>query len=175
VNDLDLANLLNKFAAAYRQTLTDLELEAYVEDLGQIDRPTLLAAMRIYKANGKAFFPTIPEFLAAVRSVQRVSGGELPSPTEAWGTFLKKLYRWNPDIARGNPDAEIARVGLTPLELECARRLGGFWALRFMSDHDIHFKAKAFEGIYREVAERREVEDALMAIEPARVPLLGEG
>jgi hypothetical protein len=110
-----------------------------------IDRPTLLAAMRIYKANGKAFFPTIPEFLAAVRSVQRVSGGELPSPTEAWGTFLKKLYRWNPDIARGNPDAEIARVGLTPLELECARRLGGFWALRFMSDHDIQFKAKAFE------------------------------
>lgn len=175
MDDLILAQLLTKFAAAYREKLSDLELEAYVEDLRGIDQGTLLAAMRIYKANGKAFFPTVPELLMAVRSVQRVSGGELPSPSEAWGTFLKKLYRWNPDIARGNPDAEIARVGLTPLELECARRLGGFWALRFMSDHDIQFKAKAFETIYREVAERREVEDALIAIDSARVPLLGEG
>ena len=173
-----LIQLLTRTAAAYRVTLTELELDVYIDALGHLDDVTIRAALGRYAQNGRSFFPTVPEILKAASDIAAVRSNQ-PTALDAWGEFRRKVtLRLNLDLLGRNPEAEAARVGLTPTEMQIARRLGGFAHLLQMSPRDLDFKAKEFAQVYGEVSDRQRTEDQLVALEPARgarVPLLAEG
>ncbi len=65
----EFVTIITKAAAAYRERLTDLELEAYADELGHLEPDELRSALRQYRDTGKPHFPRVPELLAFVRPV----------------------------------------------------------------------------------------------------------
>jgi hypothetical protein len=172
-----LIHLLTRTAAAYRVALTELELDVYVDALGHLDDITLRAALQRYGQGGRSFFPTVPEILKAASDIDAVRSNQ-PSTLDAWGDLRKKISRVNLDIMGRQPEYEATRLGITPLDSQIVRRLGGWAHLGMMPPKDLDWKAKEFAQVYAECVERQRTEDQLVALAPARgarVPLLAEG
>lgn len=121
------------------------------------------------------WFPKARHILERARLINQALGAQ-PTALDAWGQFRRKItLRLNLDLLARSPEEEANRVGLSPLELRLARRLGGLSHLAQMPPKDLDWKAKEFTAIYDEMAARHEAEDALVALEPSRVPLLADG
>lgn len=170
-----------RMSAAVSVELTPPLMAAYWEELEEIDDLTFMAAVKMAVREAKEQFklPTINALLRYTEQIHQAQGTGQPTALDAWGEFRKKVtLRLNLDLLGRNPEAEAARVGLTPLEMQIARRLGGFAHLMQMPAKDLDWKAKEFAAVYAECVERQRTEDQLVALEPARplrVPLLAEG
>jgi len=124
------------------------------------------------------WFPKARHIIERAQQV-RQGLGDTTSALDAWGEFRRTVtLRLNLDLLARSPEAEMTRVGLTPLDAQIARRLGGFKHLIDMTPRDMDFKAKEFQAVYDELSANRRTEDQLIALEPAqpqRIPLLAEG
>jgi hypothetical protein len=168
VTDDELMQQVNKLAAAYRQTLSELELEVYVEDLRHLDAATLLTAFRVCKQSARPFMPTTPEILAAAQLVRQVTAGD-PRPEDETAALLKKIARYNPDIGvvndgtrgliyggqrRGedNPDA-----GFTDRERRILRLFGGAARMAGWDGKDVQFNRPRLIEAFGQAAEDERV------------------
>jgi len=124
------------------------------------------------------WFPKARHIIERAQQV-RQGLGDTTSALDAWGRFRRTVtLRLNLDLLARSPEAEMARAGLTALDAQIARRLGGFAHLIAMTPRDMDFKAKEFQAVYDELSAKRRTEDQLIALEPAqprRTPLLAEG
>ena len=176
MDPLRLTQLLQRTAAAYRVSLTELELDVFLDELIELDELTVRAALKRYAQTGRGFFPTVPEIMKAASDIDAVRTGQ-PTSLDAWAEFRRKVTRINLDILGHSPEVERQRLGLTDLDSAMARRLGGWGHLALMPPKDLDWKAKEFAQVYGECVERQRTEDQLVALEPARplrTPLLAE-
>lgn len=114
MDERELTKLLTRQAARYRTTLTDLEMDVYLDDLGMLSEATVVQAFERYAQSGKPHFPTVPEILKAVRELMPKPLG---STSDEAGALLKR--KLGTFAAETRPD-----VGLTDRERELVRDLG---------------------------------------------------
>lgn len=161
-------------ASPHQAEPSDERLTQLYEDVRHLGDPTFVAACDRCRKE-LDWFPKARHILDRARAIDQAVG-LLPSALDAWSQFRRKVtLRLNLDLLARSPEEECQRVGLTPLEIDMARRLGGFAHLIAMPPKDLDWKAKEFVAAYGELAERRETEDALIALDPVRVSLLAEG
>lgn len=86
----NLPIILARQAARYRTTLTELQVDVYLEDLAQFDDSTVLAAFAWHAQSGSSYFPTMPELFAAIRQCGRASGQALDGAS-AWAAFTSRV------------------------------------------------------------------------------------
>lgn len=169
-----------RMGAALSVEPTPGQMAIYWEELGDLDDITFTAAVKaaIRSAPKMYALPTLGAILKEVAQV-RAALGETRTALDAWGEFRRTVtLRLNLDLLARSPKAEMTRVGLTPLDAQIARRLGGFKHLIEMTPRDMDFKAKEFQAVYDELSAKRRTEEQLIALEPAqpkRIPLLAEG
>lgn len=167
-----------RMIAAFSAEVSPEKAEVYWEELRHLpDAVFVVATKQALSEWEKPYaLPPIAILKRYASHAQGALGVGQPTALDAWGEFRRKVtLRLNLDLLAHGPEDEARRVGLTPTELRIARRLGGLAHLAQMPAKDLDWKAKEFAAVYDEVAQRQEAEDALVALEPGRVPLLAEG
>lgn len=164
-------------ASPHQPEPSDERIAQLYEDVKHLDDVSfVLACERCRKELD--WFPKARHIIDRAREIGR-GLGTTPSALDAWGEFRKKVtLRLNLDLLGRSPEEETKRVGLTPLEMQIARRLGGFKHLMEMTPRDLDFKGKEFAAVYNEAIDRQQTQDAVLSLEPAqrqRIPLLAEG
>jgi hypothetical protein len=144
-----MAQLETAFDKPLTEPLTDL----YWEEFGGLDDETFRLLTRVC-IRSLTFFPKVAEMHQHLRSIQAARGGPA-LPEEAFGAFVRKLRRYNPDLAgRIGADVEAARCGLTAADLVAARECGGLLALALMPERDLHFQRPRWVAAYERAAQR---------------------
>jgi len=169
-----------KMVAAFSVELSPAKADVYWEELRDLpDTVFVLATKRALAEWDKPFaLPPIAVLKRYAAHVEGAMGTGQPTALDAWADFRKKISRVNLDILGHSPEVERKRLGLTDLDSQIARRLGGWSHLALMPPKDLDWKAKEFAAVYGECVERQRTEDQLVALEPARplrTPLLAEG
>jgi hypothetical protein len=92
MNSLELTQLLTRTAARYRTTLSELELDVYLDDLAGLDDVTLRAALARCAQSNSKYFPTVPEILVAVEELATARGsGE--GGAALWEACERRIFR----------------------------------------------------------------------------------
>ena len=170
-----------KMVAAFSVELNAAKADVYWDELRDTpDTVFVLATKRALAEWDKPFaFPPIAVLKRYAAQFEGAMGTGQPTALDAWGQFRRTVtLRLNLDLLARSPEAEMARVGLTALDAQIARRLGGFKHLIEMTPRDMDFKAKEFQAVYDELSAKRRTEDQLIALEPTqpqRIPLLTGG
>lgn len=92
MNSLELIQLLTRTAARYRTSLSELEMDVYLDDLAGFDDVTLRAALARCAQSNSKYFPTIPEILQAVEDM-KISSGQVMDGQSAWVAFEARVLR----------------------------------------------------------------------------------
>lgn len=92
MDPLALTHILQRAAAAYRVSLTELELDVYLDELAGLDEVTLRGALARYRQGGRPFFPTVPEIEKAANELATARGVAVDGAA-AWEAMDRALFR----------------------------------------------------------------------------------
>ena len=115
-----------KMAAAFSAELNAAKADVYWDELRELpDTVFVLATKRALTEWDKPFaLPPIAVLKRYAAHVEGAMGTGQPTALDAWGEFRRKVtLRLNLDLLGRNPEAEAARVGLTPTEMQIALSL----------------------------------------------------
>jgi hypothetical protein len=88
MNSLDLTQLVTRTAAKYRTTLSELEMDAYLDDLTSMGEETLRAALAKCAEQNPRYFPTVAEIRAAAVSERSAEDREQAERRKFWRSWL---------------------------------------------------------------------------------------
>jgi len=95
MDPLALMQILQRTAAAYRVSLTELELDVYLDELAALDEVTIRGALTRYRQGGRSFFPTVPEILKAASELAAARGVAVDGAS-AWEAMQRALFgQWS--------------------------------------------------------------------------------
>jgi hypothetical protein len=159
-----------KLAAAFSAELNAAKADVYWDELRDLpDTVFVLVTKRALAEWDKPFaLPPIAVLKRYAAHVEGAMGTGQPTALDAWGDLRRKIGRVNLDILGQQPEYEAARLGITPLDSQIVRRLGGWGHLALMTPKDLDFKRREFEAVYDEISERQRTEDQLVGLEPSR-------
>lgn len=100
MNSLELMQLLARMAAKYRTTLSELEMDAYLDELEGFDEATLRAALQRCADDNPRFFPTAAEWRARARETMPEEDRDRENRLRYWKGVLPygiTPLHWTPD------------------------------------------------------------------------------